>query len=78
MKNLFDLLENIYNENEKYQEDYELEDFINWFIRETFGFTGSLHEGFVEEERDELVCYFTPDIEIDFKNKTIKILVEEE
>ena len=78
MKNLFDYLETIYNSNEQYQEDYELEDFITWFIRQTFGFTGAMHEGFVDDDNDELVCEFTPDIKLDFKNKTIEIVVEDE
>lgn len=78
MKNLFDYLEEIYNNSEDYQEEYELEDFITWFIKQTFGFTGAMHEGFVDEDSSELVCEFTPDIKINFKNKTIEILVEED
>jgi hypothetical protein len=77
MENLFDYLENIYNSSEKYQRDYELEDFITWFITTTFGFTGALREGFVDEDSGELVCEFVPDIKLDFKNKTIEIVVEE-
>lgn len=73
MENLFEYLEEIYNNNKQYQKDYELEDFITLFIRNSFGFTASLHEGFVD---DELVCEFTPDVKLDFKNKTIEIVVE--
>jgi len=77
MENLFDYLEGIYNSSEEYQEDYELEDFITWFIRMTFGFNGALREGFVDDDSSELVCEFTPDIKLDFTNKTIKIIVED-
>jgi len=77
--NLFDYLENIYKSNEEYQKDYDLEDFITWFIVGTFGINMAIHEGFLyDDEERGLICTFKPDVKINMETKTIEIVVEEE
>ena len=78
MKNLFDYLEGIYNSSEEYQKDYDLEDFIQWFIVGSLGINMAIHEGYLyDDEERGVICTFKPDLKIDMKTKTIEILVEE-
>lgn len=77
MENLFDYLEKIYNGSEKYKKEWDFEDFVEWFIIESFGLNKIFHEGFVDEDHKEVVCTFKPDIKLDFENKTIEILMED-
>jgi hypothetical protein len=78
MKNLFDYLTEIYNSNEKYRKNYDLEDFIQWFIVESFGINMSIHEGFLyDDDETGLICRFKPDVKIDMETKTLEILVED-
>lgn len=76
--NLFDYLEKKFNENEEYQNSYDFEDFVKWFLSETFGFNGSIHEGFVDREDDDgFIGWFIPDFDLDFENKKIEMKIEE-
>lgn len=83
MVNIFDWLEQKYNSNEKYKNEFNLtcEEFINLFFENTFNInTGSIHEGFIAES-DVKDCYignFIPNIKLDFKNKTIEMFNEED
>ena len=81
MVNIFQWLEQKYNSNEKYKNEFTCEEFINLFFENTFNInTGSIHEGFIAES-DVKDCYignFIPSIKLNFKNRTIEMFNEED